>query len=74
MPECERDVMIKRLAATLRKKTKKASTPLRSTNKKVRCLATLKASNRGGKEEESALAAEQIFLMYDAAEAKHAKA
>lgn len=74
MPECERDLMIKRLASAPRKKIKKASTPLRSKNKKARRLATLKASNRGGKEEESTLAAEQIFLMYDAAEAKHAKA
>jgi hypothetical protein len=33
-----------------------------------------KASSRARKEDESTLAAEQIFLLYDAAEAKHAKA
>jgi hypothetical protein len=66
--------MIKRLASAPGKKTKKASVPLRSKNKKVRPLAARATSNRAGREEESTLAAEQVFLMYDAAEAKHAKA
>jgi len=66
--------MIKRLASAPRKKIKKTPAPLRSNNKKVRRVVSRAASNRAGREEESTLAAEQIFLMYDAAEAKHAKA
>jgi hypothetical protein len=73
MPECERGGMIKRLASAPRKKTKKASAPLRSKNNKARRVAPRTTSNRAGREEESTLAAEQIFLMYDVAEAKHAK-
>jgi hypothetical protein len=65
--------MIKRLASAPKKKARKTSLPLRSKNKKARRIMARPASNRVGKEEESTLAAEQIFLMYDAAEAKHAK-
>jgi hypothetical protein len=64
--------MIKRLAPALRKKIKKA--PLRSKNKKSRRVATRAVSSRARGEDDSTLAAEQIFLMYDAAEAKHGKA
>jgi len=65
--------MIKRLVSSPRKKTQKASVPIRSKNKKARRVVARPASNRVGREEESTLAAEQVFLIYDAAEAKHAK-
>jgi hypothetical protein len=65
--------MIKRLASAPKKKARKTSVALRSKNKKARRIVAGKASNRAGRVEESTLAAEQIFLMYDAAEAKHAK-
>jgi hypothetical protein len=73
MQECERGAMIKRLVSAPRKKTKKASLPVRTKNKKARRVALRAASNRAGGEKESILAAEQIFLMYDGAEAKHAE-
>ena len=66
--------MIKRLASAPKTKTPKASVSLRSKNKKARRGVSRKTSVRAGKEDESTLAAEHIFLMYDAAEAKHAKA
>jgi hypothetical protein len=65
--------MIKRLASAPKKKARKTSLPLRSKNKKARRVMVRPASNRAGREEESTLAAEQIFLMYDVAEAKHAE-
>ena len=65
--------MIKRLVSAPKKKARKASVPIRSKNKKTRRVAVRAVSNRAGREEESTLAAEQIFLMYDAAEARHAK-
>jgi len=65
--------MIKRLESAPRKKTRKTSVALRSKSKKARRVVTRKASGRVGKEDETTLAAEQIFLMYDAAEARHAK-
>jgi hypothetical protein len=63
--------MIKRLASAPSKKT---PAPLRPKNKKMRRVVSRAASHRAGKEEESTLAAEQVLLIYDAAEAKHAKA
>jgi hypothetical protein len=65
--------MIKRLASAPKKKARKTPATLRSRNKKARRVAVPVASKRGGSEEASVLAAEQIFLMYDAAEARHAK-
>jgi len=65
--------VIKRLASAPEKKTKKGSTSLRSKNQKAHRVVSQKTSVRVGREEESTLAAEQIFLMYDAAEAKHGK-
>ena len=66
--------MIKRLASASRKKTRKASVTLRAKSKKSHHVATRKPSIPAGKEDESTLAAEHVFLMYDEAEAKHAKA
>jgi hypothetical protein len=66
--------MIKRLTSAPKKKTRKTSVALRAKNKKARSVTARAASNRPGGEGESTLAAEQIFLMYDAVEAAgHAK-
>lgn len=66
--------MIKRLASAPGKKTKKVSMVRRAKSKKAPRVASQTKSSRGSGEDQMTLAAEQIFSMYDATEAKHAKA
>jgi len=60
--------MIKRLAPALKKKAGKSSRKPRVTASKTRTPAVRASSNRAHREKELTLAAEEVFLIYDARE------